>query len=95
MPPPPEIVSAISNYCGRSILVGWNSPDIEYEIRLKSLSDRTEKAAISKSYFSQARHYFDGLTSNTVYEVQIRGRNSYGFGPWAKKQLRTKAGMVK
>lgn len=39
-------------------------------------------------------HFFDGLKSNAIYEVRIRVNNAEGFGSWAKKQMKTVAGIA-
>ena len=39
-------------------------------------------------------HFFDGLKSNAIYEVRIRVNSAEGFGSWAKKQMKTVAGIA-
>ncbi|KAL9972466.1 hypothetical protein ACROYT_G018772 [Oculina patagonica] len=92
MPPPPEIVLAKSDYCGRSITVQWKSPFRSHELQLNSTSDKKGQAVIaySLSYY-QHEYWFRGLKSNTIYEVRIRARNSNGFGLWANRHTRTTA----
>ncbi|XP_078371879.1 receptor-type tyrosine-protein phosphatase F-like isoform X3 [Oculina patagonica] len=88
LPPPPKIVSADSDNCGRSVYVVWNSPYTEYELQLDSTNDRRQTAH-NESHRSPDYHVFHGLKSNMIYEVKTRVRNTYGFGLWAKKVIRT------
>ncbi len=93
LPPPPENLLVMPEKCGRSIRVEWYSPFTELDLQLSSTSDKMEHYIRVTSYFPPHSHVFDGLKSNTVYEVRIRARNSYGFSLWAKKQMRTIAGI--
>ena len=96
MTPPPEIVSAKPGDCGRSIEVKWNSRYDGHELQLDSTSDRKIQA-YNTSHLSLSGphlHVFYGLISNTIYEVRIRARTFNGFGLWAKREIRTTAGIV-
>lgn len=61
--------------------VSWNYPDTSdprtsQEIRLNGGTPITLGAADST-------YHITGLTNETVYEVEIRGINSFGAGPWS------------
>lgn len=93
LPPPPHIVAAYSENCGRCIYVVWISQYTWHELQLNSTSDRgrvIHREGQNISYI----HVFHGLKSNTVYEIRIRARNSSRFDLWAKKQIKTIAGKV-
>ena len=92
-PSPPEIVIAKPKDCGRTIYVEWKSPYNEHELQLHTANGRTERVVFHKS-FPPHKHYFDGLKSNTIYEVTIRVKNAEGFGSWAKIQMKTVAGIA-
>ena len=91
MPPPPEIVFAKSDNCGRSIKVNWNSPFTRHELQLNSMSGTK---GMSVYEYRSAEHLFDGLSSNTIYKVKIRAISSSGSGLWAKREIRTTAGII-
>ena len=98
---PPKILKSESIKCGRAIKVEWNPPPrtepetnplTGYELALKSLSGDSESIFYNSSdVFS---HEFVDLKINTVYELNLRAKNSNGFGLWAKRQLTTTAGRM-
>jgi len=92
-PSPPEIVIAKPENCGRTIHVEWNSPYTGHELQLDMANGRTERVIYDES-IPPYMYFFDGLKSNTIYEVKIRVNNTQGFGSWAKKQMKTIAGIV-
>lgn len=93
-PSPPKIVIAKPEDCGRTIHVEWNSVHTEYELQLVMANGRKERIIYGESFSRRNMHFFHGLTSNTVYEVRIRVKNAIGFGLWAKKYMKTVAGIV-
>ena len=91
---PPEIVIAKPEDCGRTIYVQWNSRHTVHELQLEMANGRTEQVIHGESSSSPYIHLFHGLTSNTIYELRIRVKNANGFGSWAKKYMKTVAGIV-
>ncbi|KAJ7385109.1 hypothetical protein OS493_017477 [Desmophyllum pertusum] len=101
VPLPPTFVNSKAIKCGRGIKVEWIpqpttepaiSPITGYELNLKSpTNDLKQIINISGAVLS---HEFVGLKTNAVYEVNLRAKNSEGFGLWAKEQLTTTAGTI-
>lgn len=97
LPSQPTIKSCEAINCGRAIKVEWDppptiSPITEYQIILKSSSDDSKQIF---NLSSKERSYkFVGLKINAVYEVSLVSRNSEGFSPPAKQQLRTTVGTT-
>ena len=87
-------MTAKPDNCGRAIFVEWNSQHNRHELRLDMTNVRTERALYDES-IPPYMHFFDGLKSNTIYEVRIRVNNAKGLtGSWARKQIKTVAGTV-
>ena len=84
---------AVPDDCGRAIFVEWNSPHNEHELQLHMANRRTKRVVFDKSS-PPHMHFFDGLKSNAIYEGRIRVNNAEGFGSWAKKQMKTVAGIA-
>lgn len=94
--PTPEIMSARSTNCGRSIEVKWKWLDFHLEIHLESTIDKTARNLSGLPVFGSS-YTFYGLMSNTDYEVSLRAKKRHldhtYMGAWAKKQVRTLAGI--
>ena len=74
----------------------WDQPSESiitgYQIKLLSPnSDYEQVFNLSSEFHSKILE----SKSNTVYEVNIRAKNSEGYSLWAKQQLTTTAGTVK
>lgn len=87
-------MTAKPDNCGRAIFVEWNSQHNGHELQLDMTNGRTERVGYDESV-PPYMHFFDGLKSNTIYEVRIRVNNAQGLiGSWARKQIKTVAGTV-
>jgi len=89
-------MSAKSTNCGRSIEVKWKWLGFHLEIHLESTIDKTARNLSGRPVFGSS-YTFYGLMSNTDYEVSLRAKNRHldhtYMGAWAKKQVRTLAGI--
>jgi len=95
----PSIETSEAIKCGHAIKVEWMppskakskiSPVIGYELVLTSQSDSMHQTI---NLSSEVRsHEFNGLKVNAVYKVNLRARNSEGFGLSAEEQITTTAG---
>ena len=88
-------MTAKPDNCGGAIFVEWNSQHNRHELQLDMTNGRTERVVYDESVPPSFMHFFDGLKSNTIYEVRIRVNNAQGLiGSWARKQIKTVAGTV-
>ena len=102
VPSRPKIVALEVIKCGRAIIVEWIPPPKAksgirsisgYELMLTSQSDDFDQTF---NLSSEVRsHEFDGLEVNAVYKVNLRAKNSEGFGLSAEEQITTTAGTAK
>jgi len=84
--------------CGHTIKVEWMPPQkakstissvIGYELVLTQSDSMHQTINLSSEVLS---HEFNGLKVNAVYKVNLRARNSEGFGLSAEEQITTTAG---
>jgi len=102
VPLSPRIVTSEAIKCGHSIKVEWMPPPkaksrissvIGYELVLTSQSDSMHQTInLSSEVLS---HELNGLKVNAVYKVNLRAKNSEGFGLSAEEQITTTAGNAK